>query len=172
MALLGQALLQILQLALIGQAAKPKQVAGLFKIRMIGQFMNIDAAIGKNSTVSIDIANAGIGGDNSFHAFGAGGAGDAGHSLSLKRIGCGSRARTFARNATFFYTRKGAQIPYSLTTRWSRQGHDYAGQMLNAVLPRICCWVCSDRGSARNSSRFFLTSGTPGPGQSVPKRVL
>src|ERR1700688_461761 len=121
MALLGQALLQILQLALIRQAAKPKQVAGLFKIRMIGQFMNIDAAIGKNSTVSIDIANAGVGGDNSFHAFGAGGAGDAGHSLSLKRIGCGSRARTFARNATFFYTRKSAQIPYSLTSRWSRQ---------------------------------------------------
>src|ERR1700693_1200780 len=85
---------------------------------MIGQFMNIDAAIGKNSTVSIDIANAGVGGDNSFHAFGAGGAGDAGHSLSLKRIGCGSRARKFARNATFFYTRKSPQIPYSATTRW------------------------------------------------------
>src|ERR1700693_3122542 len=54
----------------------------------------------------------------------------------------------------------------------SRQRQGYAGQMLNAVLPRICCWVCSERGSARNSSRFFLTSGTPGPGQSVPKRVL
>src|SRR5580704_5951503 len=51
-------------------------------------------------------------------------------------------------------------------------GADQAGQILSAVLLRICCCSLSFNGSARNSSRFFLTSGTPGPGQSVPNRVL
>src|SRR5713226_1521433 len=50
--------------------------------------------------------------------------------------------------------------------------HPYSGQMLNAVLDRICRLVSSDRGSARKSSKFFLISGTPGPGQSVPNSVL
>jgi len=36
---------------------------------VIGQFVNIDPAIGKDATVSIDIANARIGGDNAFQTF-------------------------------------------------------------------------------------------------------
>src|SRR6202451_2725090 len=48
----------------------------------------------------------------------------------------------------------------------------YAGQMLSAVLLKICCFTSSFKGNARKSSRLFLISGTPGPGQSVPNSVL
>src|SRR5260370_14200858 len=85
MALLCQTSLQILYLALLRQAPKPKQVAGLFKTGMFGQFVNVNAAIGKHAAVSIDIANAGIGGDNAFQTFSEAAA-NAGHNLSLGQI--------------------------------------------------------------------------------------
>jgi hypothetical protein len=46
------------------------------------------------------------------------------------------------------------------------------GQIPNDVFSRICFLVPSLSGNALNSSRFFLMSGTPGPGQSVPNSVL
>src|SRR5581483_9325880 len=51
-------------------------------------------------------------------------------------------------------------------------GADYAGQMLNAVFPNICSCISLLRGRAQKSSRFCFMSFTPGPGQSVPNRVL
>src|SRR4029077_7697137 len=48
----------------------------------------------------------------------------------------------------------------------------YPGQIANAVRDRICCCVPFGKGNERKSSRFFLMSGTPGPGQSVPNNVL
>src|SRR5262249_31381727 len=47
-----------------------------------------------------------------------------------------------------------------------------AGQMMSAVLLRICCFAAGESGRALKSSRFCLMSGTPGPGQSVPNSVL
>ena len=81
--LLRQTLLQILQLDAIRQTSKPKQIASLFKSGMLGQFVNVDTAIGKNAAVTIDITDAGAGGNNALHAFGCLSAGHAGHSLSL-----------------------------------------------------------------------------------------
>ena len=54
----------------------------------------------------------------------------------------------------------------------SYSGIPYSGQIEAAVLLKIWLRVSSVIGRALNSSRFRLTSGTPGPGQSVPNRVL
>ena len=43
--------------------------------------------------------------------------------------------------------------------------------MLNAVSERIFCLISSVSGSARKSSRFFLMSGTPGPGQLTAEEI-
>src|SRR5580658_2648624 len=77
-------LLQILKLALLRQPPKPKQVASLFKIGVLGQFMNVNAAIGKNAAVAIDVTNAGVGSNNAFQSFW--GRSHARHSLSLNWI--------------------------------------------------------------------------------------
>jgi len=50
---------------------------------MLRQFVNVNAAIGKDAAVAIDITNAGVGGNNAFQAFRGRSAGHAGHSLSL-----------------------------------------------------------------------------------------
>src|SRR5580700_4534780 len=65
---------------------KPKQVAGFFKRGVLGQIVNVDAAIGKNTLVAIDVANAGICGNNAFQAFRGRSAGHAGHILSLSQM--------------------------------------------------------------------------------------
>src|SRR5580658_10763722 len=79
-------LLQILKLALLRQPPKPKQVASLFKIGVRGQFMNVNAAIGKNAAVAIDVTNAGVGSNNAFQSFRGRSAAHARHSLSLNWI--------------------------------------------------------------------------------------
>ena len=61
---------QLLQLGAGRQMSKPKQVATLFKVRVVGQFVNIDAAVGKHSLVAIDVADAGIDGGYAFQALG------------------------------------------------------------------------------------------------------
>src|SRR4029077_8115330 len=52
---------------------------------MIGEFMDVNATIGKHAAVSIDITNAGVGGDITFQTFSEGAA-NAGHNLSLRQI--------------------------------------------------------------------------------------
>src|SRR5580658_4701311 len=113
MALFCQTLLQISQFAAVWQTSKPKQITGFFKRGVIGQFVNVDPAIGKNAAFAVDIANAGISGNDTFQAFRGRSTGHAGHNLSLNQIGyrCGSRARRCAGNATFIYTPKEAYIP-------------------------------------------------------------
>src|SRR5258707_1288498 len=95
MALLRQTLLQLLQLALIRQPPKPKQMANLFEARMLSQFMNIDAAIGKHALVAIDVTNAGGGRYDAFQAFRIESAGAAGHKISLlgRTVAVASRER-------------------------------------------------------------------------------
>ena len=56
--------------------------------------------------------------------------------------------------------------------RFLRKLNGQAGQILSAVLLKICSCNAWLKGSLQNSSRFFFTSGTPGPGQSVPNKVL
>src|SRR5205823_9765406 len=57
-------------------------IAGFFKIGVVSEFVNVDAAISQDALVSIDVADAGDGGDNSFQAFG-GLRGQARHVSSL-----------------------------------------------------------------------------------------
>ena len=54
----------------VGQLAVPQQVAGFFEGGMVGEFVNVDAAVGQDALISVDVADAGGGGDNSFQAFG------------------------------------------------------------------------------------------------------
>jgi hypothetical protein len=79
---LRQTLLQILKLGWLRQASEPKQIASFLKIGVVGQFMNVNSAIGKDATVTIDVANVGVGGNNTFQTFGGRGAGHARHGLS------------------------------------------------------------------------------------------
>ncbi len=63
--------LQLLQIGAIRQAAKPQQVADFFEVRMVGQFVDVDAAVGKHALIAIDEANAGIGSSNAFQPLAA-----------------------------------------------------------------------------------------------------
>ncbi len=84
LALFRQPLAKFLQLVGRGQLAIPQQVAGFFKIGVVGKFVNVDAAVGQDALISVDVANAGGGGDYSFQALGGVRGGQAGHVPSLK----------------------------------------------------------------------------------------
>ena len=75
---------EFLQLIRCRQPAIPQQVAGLFKVGMVGEFVNVDAAIGEDPLVSVDEADAGICGDYSFQALRGVRGGQAGHVPSLE----------------------------------------------------------------------------------------
>ena len=77
-----QALAQFVQFAGVGKLAEPEQVAGLFKSGMIGEFVNVDAAVGENALVPIDVADAGICGDDALKTFWGMICGHAGHALA------------------------------------------------------------------------------------------
>jgi hypothetical protein len=51
---------------------------------MIGQFVDIDATVSQNALVSIDVTDAGGGGDNSFQTLGNMRRGHTGHTSSLE----------------------------------------------------------------------------------------
>ena len=74
---------EVLQLALCRQLAVPQQVAGFFEVGVVGKFVNVDTAVGEDPLVSVDEANAGICGDDSFQALRGVRGGQAGHVPSL-----------------------------------------------------------------------------------------
>ena len=80
---------KFLQFSLRGQLAIPQQVAGLFKVGVVGQFVNVDAAVGEDALISVDVADAGIGSDDSFQALGGVRGGQAGHIPSLEILNPG-----------------------------------------------------------------------------------
>src|SRR3954466_12440428 len=82
---------------------------------------------------------------------------------------CEDTACISTQDATVFYTGNPKEIP-SYASKGIRRY--YAGQILSAVFDRICSSTLLGSLSPRKSSRFCLMSGTPGPGQSVPNRVL
>ena len=53
----------------IGQDAVPEQVGGFLKGGVLGQLVDIDSAVGKHPAFSIDPADSGVGGDNTFQPF-------------------------------------------------------------------------------------------------------
>ena len=85
LALLRQPLVQIPSIRRgVGSLPYHKQVAGFLKVGVVGQFVNVDAAIGQNALLAVDIANAGVGGDYSFQTFRGVRGGQAGHVPSLE----------------------------------------------------------------------------------------
>ncbi len=75
-----------------GSLPIPQQVAGFFEIGVVSEFVNVDAAVGQDALIPVDVADAGGGGDNSFQTLGGLGGGQAGHVPSLKisqQSGCG-----------------------------------------------------------------------------------
>ena len=42
----------------VGKLAEPQQVAGFFEVRVVGEFVDVDAAIGENAPIAVDVANA------------------------------------------------------------------------------------------------------------------
>ncbi len=86
LALCRQLLAEFLQFGLRGQLAIPQQVAGFFEVGVVGKFVNVDAAVGEDALISVDVADAGIGSDYSFQALGGVGGGQAGHVPSLENL--------------------------------------------------------------------------------------
>ena len=62
----GELRREFAQFEFAGQAAVPQQVGGLFKAGALGEFVDVDAAVGQYARFSINEANSGIGGNNSF----------------------------------------------------------------------------------------------------------
>jgi hypothetical protein len=58
--------LKLAQRQLVGQDAVPEQVGGLLEGRVLGQLVNVDAAIGQDARLSVDPADSGVRRNNSF----------------------------------------------------------------------------------------------------------
>ena len=56
----------------VGEAAVPEEVGGFFEAALRGEFVDVDAAIGEDAGVAVDVADGGGGGDNAFKALGGG----------------------------------------------------------------------------------------------------
>ncbi len=53
----------------VGELAEPEEVGGLLEGGALGEFVDVDAAIGENAGVAVDPADGGAGGDDAFQAF-------------------------------------------------------------------------------------------------------
>ena len=62
----GQLRREFAQLEFAGQAAVPEQVGGLLEAGVLGQLVDVDAAIGEHARFSVNPADSGVGGNNSF----------------------------------------------------------------------------------------------------------
>jgi len=54
---------------LVGKNAVPEQVGAFLEGRLLGQFVDVDAAIREHTGISIDPADGGVGSDDSFQTF-------------------------------------------------------------------------------------------------------
>src|SRR5579862_3372403 len=68
LALFCHPVVQFAQLAPVWKLPKPKQVTGFLEVRVIGEFVDIDATISQDAAVTIDITNLGIRGDDALKA--------------------------------------------------------------------------------------------------------
>ena len=78
---------------------------------MVGQFVDVNPAIGEHPEVAVDVANLGRGGDHALQPFGRVHGGQAGHFSSLIHQNSQwphERGRTIA---THFYTPKSRKFP-------------------------------------------------------------
>src|ERR1051326_8731797 len=92
LSLFREAIVQFAQFAARGQLAEPEQVAGFFEIGVIGEFVDVDAAISQHAAIAIDITDLGTGGDNSLKSFGSVRCGHAGHQFLAFNEGSGLRS--------------------------------------------------------------------------------
>jgi len=79
LALVRQAFVQFAEFPTRGQLAKPEQIAGFFKGGVVGQFVDINAAVRQDASFTVDEADARGGCNHSFQAFGG--------------VSCGGHAR-------------------------------------------------------------------------------
>src|SRR6516162_877923 len=70
LAFFRQPFAQFTQLMALGQASKPEEVAGLLEVGMVGEIVDIDAAVGEYTLFAIDIADARRGGNHALQTFG------------------------------------------------------------------------------------------------------
>src|SRR5256885_6659630 len=97
--------MQLAEFAARGQIAEPEQVAGLFKIRVIGQFVNVDTAVGEDALITVDVTDPRIRGNNSFESFSGLCGSHAGHSpFNIVNDSLPDHAKRGAGSATFSYT--------------------------------------------------------------------
>src|SRR5579863_2502911 len=92
LSLFGEPVVQLAQFATRRELSKPEQIAGLFKVRMIRQFVDVDATISQNSAIPVDEADFRTGGDDALESLGRMSCGHAGHWLSLRsqNLRCGT----------------------------------------------------------------------------------
>ncbi len=51
---------EVLELGGCGQGTEPEQVGGLLKGRLLGQLVDVDAAVGEHTSFAVDPADAGV----------------------------------------------------------------------------------------------------------------
>src|SRR5712692_11778228 len=97
------------------QLAEPQQVAGFFESGLFGQLVDVNAPVGQNAQFSVDVADAGSGGDHSLQTLCGVCGGQAGHWTSLKLLIAVVAAREGGKKtravATNFYTPKLLNFP-------------------------------------------------------------
>src|SRR5580704_12319374 len=114
--------------------SEPEQVADFLKGRVVGQIVDVVAAIGEDSLVTVDVADAGGGGDYPFESLGGVQAGDAGHGSSLAmRMDFVASGAIKEHGATLFYTPTWRRFPARLT--WKCVAFASASTLARARLP-------------------------------------
>ena len=83
LALAGHVQLQLVELSAIRQPPEPQQIANFLEGRVVGQFVNVDAAIGEHAGIAIDVANSGIRRGNAFQTLWTLRSGGHGYPLQL-----------------------------------------------------------------------------------------
>ena len=69
LALFGQTIVQLAKFDASRQFSEPQQVASLFEVRLVRQFVDIDAAIRQDAPISVDVTNLRSGCNDALHSF-------------------------------------------------------------------------------------------------------
>src|SRR5215469_18311252 len=96
--------MQLAQFLPSWKLAEPQQIARLLEIGVVGQFMDVNAAIGEHATVAVDVADLRIRGNDALEPLRSMSCSHAGHSRLAGMDFCCRAAQGGTRSATSVYT--------------------------------------------------------------------
>src|SRR5579862_813516 len=109
LALFRQAIMELAKFNTSGQFAEPQQVTRFLEIRLMSEFVDINAAIGEDAAISVDVTNLGGGGDYALKSFGGIVCGHAGHGFlaSIAKLPVADHASGTRERNLFLYLKRG-----------------------------------------------------------------